>query len=74
MFAHCNGGEALAHIAYGLSQMVLTTPSASDLPLGHWAAKGGKNALGERVTVVPFQSASALGGALHPLPRARREV
>ena len=61
MFTTASGAQAASHVSYGCSNMVFTGPAASSLPLGAWAAAGGRNALGARTAVIELSS--GVGGA-----------
>src|SRR5438477_9876104 len=63
------GNEAVAHIAYALSEVIAIYPITPSTPMGEladaWAAQGRKNLWGTVPSVVEMQSEGGAAGALH---------
>src|SRR5579884_1635671 len=63
------GNEAVAHIAYALSEVIAIYPITPSTPMGEfaddWAAKERKNLWGTVPLVMEMQSEGGAAGALH---------
>ncbi len=63
------GNEAVAHVAYALSEVIAIYPITPSTPMGEfaddWAAKGRKNIWGTAPLVIEMQSEGGAAGALH---------
>jgi pyruvate-ferredoxin/flavodoxin oxidoreductase len=68
-FVALDGNEAVARVAYALSEVIAIYPITPASPMGEWAdawaASGRPNAFGTTPSVVEMQSEGGAAGALH---------